>query len=140
MEVLGVDPLDEVEAEADDFPATVDHGNASPDIEKSTHPTVTPSTSKASYPAITAGPHQPSAVAPGDKGQKKGKGLTPEQKQKLEQMQQEQEAVRKERVANVSQKLLQKISVWTETDRSTAVTEAFQKKMQVDRRSFCSEV
>ena len=66
-----------------------------------------------------------------DKGQKKKKGLTPEQKEKLQQIQQEQENVRKERVANLSEKLLQKISVWIETDRSEIVTEAFKTKMQV---------
>jgi hypothetical protein len=132
MEVLGVDPEDEVEAE-DTSPssATDEQGNVHSNVEKTPYPTTTYSTSKVSYPAIAAGPHQPSAVATGDKGPKKKKGLTPEQKQKLEQMQQEQEAIRKERVANVSQRLLDKISVWTETDRSPAVTEAFQKKMQV---------
>lgn len=130
MEVLGVDPQDEVEAEEMSHSASTDgQANAHSNVEK---PTTTYSTSKISYPAITAGPHPPSTVAPGDnKGQKKRKTLTPEQKQKLEQMQQEQEAVRKERVANVSQKLLEKISVWTETDRSSNVTEAFQKKMEV---------
>lgn len=132
MEVLGVDPQDELDPEdANHSAATVEQENARPNMETPTQPTANHSTSKVSYPAITASPHQPSAVAPGDKGQKNRKGLTPEQKQKLKQMQQEQEAIRKERVGNVSQRLLEKISVWTETDRSPAVTEAFQKKMQV---------
>jgi len=36
-----------------------------------------------------------------------------------------------ERVEMLSEKLLQKVSVWVETDRSQTVTEAFNKKMQV---------
>lgn len=132
MEVLGVDPQEEVQAEVTTPSATTDGpGSDRSNVEKPVRASTSYSTSKTSYPAITAGPHQPSAIAAGDKGQKKRKGFTPEQKQKIDQMQQEQEAVRQERVTSVSQKLLDKISVWTETDRSPNVTEAFQKKMQV---------
>ena len=132
MEVIGVDPQDEVEAE---------NGGRSNAPDSSTNPSSSsastsapdPPGRKTAYPAITAGPNATSTtVAPtADKGQKKKKGLTPEQKEKLQQMQQEQENVRKERVANLSKKLLQKISVWIETDRSAIVTEAFKTKMQV---------
>jgi hypothetical protein len=145
MEVLGVDPQDEVGHEETPTAATtggqenahssLDNagppGAASSNLHNSGSPGAAYPSSKMLYPAITAGPHQATTVSPGDKAQRKRKGLTPEQKQKLEQMQQEQEAVRKVRVDNVSQKLLEKISVWTETDRSPAVTDAFQKKMQV---------
>ena len=155
MEVLGVDPQDEVENE--NKPS------------ESPSPTASQSGSKVNvasrnpvYPAIMPAP-QPSAAAdttphagsemppsthpqtqtPGtsaaiEKPQKKNKGLTPEQKQKLEAMQQEQEKVRKERVAMLSEKLLQKISVWIETDRGQTVTEAFKKKMQVGALSVAS--
>lgn len=134
MEVLGVDPQDEVEAES---------GNQSPvpetttqsDSEPAAAPTPNMPIRKTAYPAITATPHPhsptSSTVAAGDKGQKKRKGLTPEQKEKLQQIQQEQELARKERVESLSQKLLQKISVWIETDRAPVVTEAFKKKMEV---------
>lgn len=134
MEVLGVDPQEEVEAEVASSSAPTDgQGSASSNVDKPSYAATSYSTSKTAYPAITAGPHQPSTIVAGDKGQKKRKGLTPEQKQKLDQMQQEQEAARQERVASVSQKLLEKISVWTETDRSPNVTDAFQKKIQVTR-------
>jgi hypothetical protein len=146
MEVLGVDPQDEVEAEADihsTAAAASEPAAKSPTsgLDRESQFTPRPPASGRSYPAITAGPQ---ASSSGDSGlasaesrdnrgnvQKKRKGLTPEQKQKLDEMQKEQEAIRKERVVNLSQKLLDKISVWVETDRSAAVTDAFQKKMQV---------
>jgi hypothetical protein len=143
MEVLGVDPQDEVEAENGTKPIVPEAGTpstsepAAASTSNIPNRTPTPNTSsqKTAYPAITAGPHPPSApsstVAAGDKGRKKRKGLTPEQKEKLQQIQQEQEVIRQERVANLSQKLLQKISVWIETDRNAVVTEAFKKKMEV---------
>jgi hypothetical protein len=143
MEVLGVDPQDEVEAENGTQPIVPETGTpptsepAAASTSNVPNRTSTPNTSsrKTAYPAITAGSHPHSApsstVAASDKGQKKRKGLTPEQKEKLQQIQQEQEVVRQERVANLSQKLLQKVSVWIETDRNAVVTEAFKKKMEV---------
>jgi hypothetical protein len=131
MEVLGVDPQDEMEEEKANIPAQATTGQSSsqaaPDYD------ATPSTSphKSAYPAITAGPHSSHAIATPDKGSKKRKGLTPEQKEKLQMIQREQENIRKERVAILSKKLLDKISVWVETDHSATVTEAFKKKMQV---------
>jgi hypothetical protein len=133
MEVLGVDPQDEMEEEKANIPAQATTGQSSsqaaPDYD------ATPSTSphKSAYPAITAGPHSSHAIATPDKGSKKRKGLTPEQKEKLQMIQREQENIRKERVAILSKKLLDKISVWVETDHSATVTEAFKKKMQVFR-------
>jgi hypothetical protein len=118
MEVLGVDPQEEVEAEA----------KTPPEIS-------TPSSSagarRAPFQAITAAPDPRSTVAASEKPGKKRKGLTPEQKQKLEIMQIEQEVIRRERVAILSQRLLDKISVWIETDRSDTITEAFKTKIQV---------
>src|SRR5437762_869825 len=108
MDVLGVDPQDELEQE----------NGPSNEKETSINPasTSTPIAAgrKTAYPAITSSGSPPASttVASSEKGQKKKKGLTPEQKEKLQQIQLEQEAVRKERVANLSNKLLQKISVW----------------------------
>jgi hypothetical protein len=137
MEVLGVDPQDEVEAERgnnSDMPQpTPQQPPTYPSPSQTPSPAPSASARKTAYPAITAAPHpqSPSSVAPSDKSQKPRKGLTPEQKQKLQEMQEEQENIRKERVAILSKKLLDKISVWAETDRSATVTEAFKKKMQV---------
>jgi hypothetical protein len=160
MEVLGVDPQDEVESE------TKPSENPSPTASNSgskvnvagrnpIYPAIMPapqSPTADSNTASHAGPEMPSSghaqsptigQTPGttasiEKPQKKKKGLTPEQRAKLEVIQQEQETVRKERVATLSEKLLQKISVWIETDRGQNVTEAFKKKMQVGALSATS--
>lgn len=125
MEVLGLDPQAEVGAEHErSDPPTNATSSSYAGVSSSTSP-------RKGYQAITAGPQEAAELTPSDKPTKKGKGLTPEQKQKLALMQQEQENVRKERVTALSQKLLEKISVWTETDRSSNVTEAFKTKMQV---------
>jgi hypothetical protein len=130
VEVLGVDPQDEVDAENTTSSIAPQHDDHADSTQVSTHATNAPSRNTA-YPMITDGSQPSHTAAPVDKGQKKRKGLTPEQKQKLQKIQQEQETIRKERVATLSQKLLDKISVWVETDRSAIVTEAFKTKMQV---------
>lgn len=130
MEVLDVDPQDEVDAEKITNSTASQFDVRESSDQGSAHATSTPPR-KTAYPAITASLQPLHTVAPVDKGQKKRKGLTPEQKQRLQQIQQEQETIRKERVETLSQKLLGKISVWVETDRSTIVTEAFKAKMQV---------
>jgi hypothetical protein len=161
MEVLGVDPQDEVEAEAPSAkdPATesgqptpsgpsAGSGTSSP-VRAGTPGTSTPPSygaRRGAYPAITAAPHvhgSSSSLASAEKQDKLGKkkkGLTPEQKAKLEQIQAEQETIRKERVDVLSKKLLEKISVWIETDRSATVTEAFKKKMEVPYPEFVTEI
>ena len=136
MEVLGVDPTDEIDA-SDTPPQpgpSTPQGYSTPSDSGRNTPTRKPA-----YPQITSGSpssavqqpaSQPStSITTADK--KKKKGLTPEQKQKLQAMQAEQEAVRKERVEQLSKKLLDKISVWTESDRSEALTEAFKQKIEV---------
>jgi hypothetical protein len=132
MEVIGVDPQEEVDVEG---AATPDHtapSNAEPTASSShqAQSNPTPSTRKGAYASITAGPQSPTVTAT-DKAAKKRKTLTPEQKAQLQQIQAEQEAIRKERVADLSKKLLDKISVWAETDRGTQVTDAFKKKLEV---------
>lgn len=119
-----------------------------PYTEKESKPTAGASVPKRSLPAITAGPEASptgaSDITPPESresrvnGSKKRKGLTPEQKQKLDEIQKEQEAIHKERVTVLSKKLLDKISVWTETDRSASVTDAFKKKIQVSLFEACS--
>jgi len=131
MEVLGVDPQAEMEEEkinsATSGTTEQETSQGSLDYDATSANPLR----KSAYPAITTGSHSSHTVASPDKGSKKRKGLTPEQKEKLQQIQQEQESIRKERVAILSKKLLDKISVWVETDHSATVTEAFKKKMQV---------
>ncbi|KAL2114945.1 hypothetical protein VTJ04DRAFT_10608 [Mycothermus thermophilus] len=77
-------------------------------------------------PALTAGPADEAAQAQQEddrvsqdtkrKDKKKG-GLTKEQRAKLEELEAERAKVRKERVDMLTSKLLDRVSVWTETDR-----------------------
>ncbi|PHH72218.1 hypothetical protein CDD80_4674 [Ophiocordyceps camponoti-rufipedis] len=65
------------------------------------------------------------------KEKKKG-GLTKEQREQLAAFEKERARVRKERVDTLSKKLLDRVSVWTETDKSNDVTRAFQEKMRLE--------
>ncbi|KAK2590493.1 DnaJ-like protein [Conoideocrella luteorostrata] len=65
------------------------------------------------------------------KEKKKG-GLSKEQREQLAAYEQERARIRKERVDTLSQKLLDRVSVWTETDKGADVTKAFQEKMRLE--------
>lgn len=66
-----------------------------------------------------------------DKDKKKA-GLSKEQREKLAEYEKERARVRKERVDMLAQKLLDRISVWTETDKGADVTRAFQEKIRLE--------
>lgn len=59
------------------------------------------------------------------------KGLTPEQREQLAAFERERARVRQERVDTLSRKLIDRVSVWTETDRGEMVTKSFQEKMRL---------
>jgi curved DNA-binding protein CbpA len=65
------------------------------------------------------------------KKKKKG-GLTKEQREKLEAYEAERRKKREERVDTLAKKLVDRISVWTETDKGPRVTEAFQEKTRLE--------
>lgn len=65
------------------------------------------------------------------KKKKKG-GLTKEQREKLEAYERERRKQREERVETLSKKLIDRISVWTETDKGADVTHAFQEKTRLE--------
>ncbi|KAK7518700.1 DnaJ domain protein [Phyllosticta citriasiana] len=65
------------------------------------------------------------------KEKKKG-GLTKEQREQLAAYEQERKKVRDERVNMLSKKLVDRISVWTETDKSTEVTNSFKEQMRLE--------
>ncbi|KAH8887331.1 DnaJ-domain-containing protein [Thozetella sp. PMI_491] len=68
-----------------------------------------------------------------DKKDKKGKsGLSKEQKEQLAAYERERARIRKERVDTLARKLLDRISVWTETDKGADVTRAFQEKTRLE--------
>lgn len=64
--------------------------------------------------------------------QKKKGGLTKEQREELAAYEQERKRIRDERVQTLAKKLIDRISVWTETDKGRDVTEAFKAKTQLE--------
>lgn len=66
-----------------------------------------------------------------DKDKKKA-GLTKEQREKLAEYEKVRARVRQERVDVLAKKLLDRISVWSETDKGPDVTKAFQEKIRLE--------
>ncbi|KAH8682530.1 X-domain of DnaJ-containing-domain-containing protein [Xylariales sp. PMI_506] len=66
------------------------------------------------------------------KKEKKKGGLSKEQREQLAAYEKERHRIREERVQNLSQKLLDRVSVWTETDKGSDVTKAFQEKIRLE--------
>jgi hypothetical protein len=66
-----------------------------------------------------------------EKQRKKG-GLTKEQREELAAYELERKRIRDERVETLTRKLIDRISVWTETDMGKDVTEAFKAKTQLE--------
>ncbi|KAI0000732.1 DnaJ-domain-containing protein [Xylariaceae sp. FL0662B] len=66
------------------------------------------------------------------KKEKKKGGLTKEQREQLLAYEKERARVRQERVDTLARKLIDRISVWTETDKGPDVTRAFQEKTRLE--------
>jgi hypothetical protein len=66
------------------------------------------------------------------KKEKKKGGLTKEQQEKLEAYERERRKAREERVDTLSKKLIDRISIWTETDKRPDVTKAFEEKLKLE--------
>lgn len=66
------------------------------------------------------------------KEDKKKAGLTKEQREKLAAYERERAEKRKQRVDTLAQKLLDRVSVWTETDKGADVTRAFREKTRLE--------
>ncbi|KAI1173579.1 DnaJ domain-containing protein [Nemania sp. FL0916] len=66
------------------------------------------------------------------KKEKKKAGLTKEQREKLAAYEAERAKVRQERVDTLARKLVDRISVWTETDKRADITKAFQEKTALE--------
>lgn len=65
------------------------------------------------------------------KKKKKGR-LTKEQRERLEAYERERRKAREERVETLAKKLVDRISIWTETDKGQDVTKAFQEKTRLE--------
>ncbi|GAM40004.1 hypothetical protein TCE0_034f12013 [Talaromyces pinophilus] len=66
------------------------------------------------------------------KKEKKKGGLTREQQERLAQYEEERRVARQERVDTLVRKLIDRISVWTETDKGPEVTHAFEEKIRLE--------
>jgi hypothetical protein len=66
------------------------------------------------------------------KKEKKKAGLSKEQREQLAAYEAERAKVRKERVDTLAKKLVDRISIWTETDKGPDVTKAFQEKTRLE--------
>jgi len=66
------------------------------------------------------------------KDKKHKSGLTKEQKEQLAAYEKERAKIRQDRVDKLAQKLLDRLSVWTETDKGKDVTAAFQEKTRLE--------
>lgn len=66
------------------------------------------------------------------KKEKKKGGLTKEQQERLAQYEDERRKARQERVDTLVRKLIDRISVWTETDKGPEVTHAFEEKIRLE--------
>ena len=64
--------------------------------------------------------------------EKKRGGLTKEQREELAAFELERKRIRDERVETLKNKLIDRISVWTETDKGKDVTHAFREKMRLE--------
>lgn len=62
----------------------------------------------------------------------KKKGLSKEQREELAAYEAERKRIREERVDVLAKKLLDRISIWTETDKGNDVTKAFQEKTRLE--------
>ena len=114
-----------------------------PGPESRTSPS--PSASGTSTPRRTAIPIRPALMdRPSDdtatdeqkeaelRRKEKKKGLTKEQREQLAAYEKERARVRTERVDTLARKLVDRISVWTETDKGADVTAAFQGKTRLE--------
>lgn len=72
------------------------------------------------------------------KKQKRG-GLTAEQREKLAAYERERQKKREERVNTLASKLIDRVSVWTETDKGPEVTKAFQEKIRLETENLKME-
>ena len=122
---------------------------ASTAAETERKPTPSPSGSGTSTPRRQGIPLRPAIMATSEEDQLSGAGMTEEEKElrkkekkkggftkaqreELAAYEKERARIRKERVDTLAKKLIDRISVWTETDKGADVTRAFQEKTRLE--------
>lgn len=69
----------------------------------------------------------------------KKKGLTKEQREQLAAYEKERTRVRQERVDTLARKLIDRISIWTESDKTPDLTRAFQERIRLEAENLKME-
>lgn len=86
--------------------------------------------------AGTSGPETEESLKAKERSKR---GLTKEQREQLNALEEERARIRKERVDVLARKLVDRVSVWTETDRDQAVTRAFMEKIRLETENMKME-
>ena len=73
------------------------------------------------------------------KKEKKKSGLSKEQREQLAAYEKERARIRQERVDTLARKLIDRISIWTETDKGKDVTHAFQERIRLETENLKME-
>ena len=73
------------------------------------------------------------------RAKEKKKGLTKEQREELQRYEEERQRIRKERVDTLASKLIDRVSVWTETDKGKLTTDAFREKTRLEAENMKME-
>ncbi|CAN6630646.1 dnaJ-like protein 1 [Trichomonascus vanleenenianus] len=79
------------------------------------------------------------AMSEKEKKKKEKEKMTKEQREEMEKFEQERREAREERVSVLVKKLIDKVSVWTETDKDPEVTKSFQEKMRLEAENLKME-
>jgi len=79
------------------------------------------------------------AASSSGKGKKKKGGLTKEQMDELEALDAERKKARQERVDVLVRKLIDRLSIWTETDKEQTVTHSFNEKTRLEAENLKME-
>lgn len=97
-----------------------------------------------SLPAITSGESESAAAtteteSDAEKKKKKKGKLSAAQKAELDKYAEERKVAHQQRVETLTKKLIDRLSVWTETDKDEAVTFAFQEKTRLEAEELKME-
>jgi len=134
---------DESSGPAKPVPVTAEGASTTASTEAPTLPPRTPSPNPSKHaipirPALMDRPSDDTDLAGQTEEEKElrrkkeKKGLSKEQRDQLAAYEKERAKVRQDRIDTLARKLCDRISVWTETDKGTDVTKAFQEKIRLE--------
>jgi hypothetical protein len=114
-------------------PAPAGSGTSTPRSSSRTQIPIRPAImDRASDDAGDEPPLTPQELKKKQKEDKKKAGLTKEQREKLAAYERERAEIRKQRVDTLVDKLLSRVSVWTESDKRPDVTQAYREKIRLE--------